>query len=72
MRIPKALLVKYNLDGDVILEEHPNGVLIHAKDNEKLSWEATYRMMVQAEDDDWPDWETLDDGIEEQALGLYT
>ena len=65
VRIPKALLAKYSLGDDILLEEHPNGILIHSKSTKQLGWEATYRSMANAsksEAKDWSDWQDLDDG----------
>ena len=64
VRIPKALLAKYSLGDDILLEEHPNGILIHSTST-KLGWEATYRSMAKAsksETEDWSVWQALDDG----------
>jgi antitoxin MazE len=61
VRIPKQLLHKYNLHDNVILAEHPNGILIQAKEPKKLSWEETYKEMAKAKED-WSDWERLEDG----------
>jgi antitoxin MazE len=63
VRIPKQLLHKYNLHDTVILEEHPHGILIQAKEPKKLSWEETYKEMAKAKED-WSDWERLEDGWE--------
>jgi antitoxin MazE len=61
IRIPKALLLKYGLEDDIVMEERAEGLLIKAK-GEKLSWEATYRAI--AEEEDWSDWQSLEDGWE--------
>lgn len=63
VRIPKRLLHKYNLGDEVILEEYPNGILIQAKEPQKLSWEETYKEMAKAKED-WSNWERLEDGWE--------
>lgn len=63
VRIPKKLLHKYNLHGEVILEEKPDGILIQSKGPQKLSWEETYKEMAKAQED-WSDWERLEDGWE--------
>ena len=60
IRIPKNLLMKYKLEGEVILEEHEQGLLIHSKENKKLSWEETYKAM-QTANEDWTDWHNLED-----------
>ena len=60
VRIPKALLLKYGLKEDIILEEREEGLLIHAKDINRMSWEETYKA-ASAEKEDWSDWLTIDD-----------
>ena len=64
IRIPKALLSKYDLEGEVILEERENGILIHNKNTQKLGWEETYKAM-QAAKEDWSEWAELNDGWED-------
>ena len=60
VRIPKALLLKYGLKENIILEEREEGLLIHAKDTNRMSWEETYRATTE-ENEDWSDWLTIDD-----------
>ena len=60
LRIPAVLVDKYGLRDEVVLEEREEGLLIHGRDNGKLSWEETYRSMA-AEDEDWSDWQNLHD-----------
>jgi antitoxin MazE len=60
VRIPKALLLKYGLKENIILEEREEGLLIHAKDTNRMSWEETYKA-TSKEDEDWSDWLTIDD-----------
>jgi antitoxin MazE len=64
VRIPKKLLHKYNLHGEVVLSEKPEGILIQSKEPRKLSWEETYKAMAK-EKEDWSDWERLEDGWED-------
>ena len=63
VRIPKALLLKYGLKEEIILEEREEGLLIHAKDANRLSWEETYKATAE-EKEDWSDWLDLDDADE--------
>ena len=63
LRIPAALLDKYGLRNEVVLEEREEGLLIHAPHDAKLSWEETYRQMA-AEDEDWSDWQDFHDADE--------
>lgn len=60
VRIPKALLTKYDLQDEVILEELADGILIHSKNRSKLSWEETYKAIEQ-EKEDWANWQAVDD-----------
>ncbi len=60
LRIPATLVDKYGLQGAIVLEEHEEGLLIHARQETKLSWEETYRRMA-VEKEDWSDWENLHD-----------
>jgi antitoxin MazE len=66
IRIPKALLQKYNLDNSLLLEETDNGLLLRKKEDSKLSWEDTYKAMAE-EKEDWEDVDTtLQDGLEDE------
>ncbi len=68
IRIPKALLQKYDFDDDLLLKETEQGLLIMKKNNEKSSWEETYKAMAK-EGEDWSDFEaTIFDGLEENSL----
>jgi len=59
VRIPKALLTKYDLQDEVVLEELEDGILIHSKSGGKLSWEDTYKATEKAQED-WSDWQAVD------------
>jgi len=59
IRIPKALLLKYGLKEEIILEEREEGLLIHAKDANKMSWQETYKATAD-EREDWSDWQDLE------------
>ena len=66
IRIPKALLQKYGLSSSLLLEETDRGLLLRKKDDDKLSWEDTYKAMAN-EKEDWVDFDTvLLDGLEEE------
>jgi len=43
IRLPKTMISKYKLEGVCVLEEIEGGILIHAPDQGKLSWEDTYK-----------------------------
>ena len=60
IEIPAALIVKYGLKNEVVLEERSEGLLIHAQQEARLSWEETYTQMA-AEKEDWSDWQSLHD-----------
>ncbi|MEE9447308.1 MAG: AbrB/MazE/SpoVT family DNA-binding domain-containing protein [Arenicellales bacterium] len=69
IRIPKPMLLKYNLQEQVLLEEVEGGLFIHAKDNEKLSWEDTYKEMSAKQkegQEEWSDWHAFEDDIHEE------
>ena len=59
LRLPKSMISKYGLGDNIILEELPQGILIHAGTDAKLSWEDTYKAMAQ-EQDEWVEWQELD------------
>jgi len=60
IRLPKKIISKYGLGNLVLLEETPAGILIHAANGGKLSWEDTYREMSSVEQDKWTDWQNMD------------
>jgi len=65
IRIPKALLQKYDLHNSLLLEETDRGLLLRKKDDRKLSWEDTYKSMAK-EKEEWDDFDsTLLDGLED-------
>ena len=64
VRLPKSMISRYGLGDQVVLEEVGDGILIHATDRGKLSWEDTYKQMAGAEQGDWSDWEELDIDLE--------
>lgn len=59
LRIPKKLLLKYGFGEFVTLKEVDSGLLIEKTGDEKLSWEETYKAMVES-DEDWSEWSELD------------
>lgn len=69
VRIPKALLQKYDLNDSLLLEETDRGLLLRKRDDSKLSWEDTYNAMAN-ENEDWGDFDmTLLDGLEDEDFG---
>ncbi len=66
VRIPKPLLQKYGLKNFLLLEETEGGLLLRKKEDNKLSWEDTYRAMAD-EKENWDDFDTtLLDGLEDE------
>ena len=64
IRIPTALLQKYGFDNTLLLEETERGLLLRKKEDNKLSWEDTYKAMAD-EKEDWEDCDTtLSDGLD--------
>ena len=65
IRLPRRLIERYHLREKLTLEELEDGILIKADDpRDMLSWEETFREMVQ-ENEDWSDLDSLaSDGIE--------
>ena len=69
VRIPKSLLQKYGLNNSLLLEEIDKGLLLRKKEDDKLSWEDTYKAMAN-EKEDWDDFDTtLLDGLEDEDFG---
>jgi antitoxin MazE len=66
VRIPKAILQKYGFSDTLLLEETEKGILLRKKDEQKLSWEDTFKAMA-AEQEDWEDFDTtLLDGLDDE------
>ena len=69
VRIPKALLQKYGLKDTLLIEETDKGLLIRNKEENKLSWEDTYKSMAN-EKEIWEDFDAaLLDGLEDEDFG---
>ena len=63
VRLPKSVLNKYAITDTVVLEEREDGILLRSKQEERLSWEETYKEMAR-EREDWSDLDvTLADGL---------
>lgn len=66
IRIPKELLQKYGMTDSLLLEETDQGLLLRKKNDDKLSWEATYKAMA-AEKENWDEFDAaLLDGLEDE------
>ena len=65
IRIPKILLQKYNFGDSLLLKETEQGLLLMKKNDEKFSWEETYKAMA-TEQEDWSDLDVaMLDGLED-------
>jgi antitoxin MazE len=65
IRLPKSILQKYGFSDTILLEETDNGILLRQIEDQKLSWEKTYKEMAK-EKEDWQDFEnTLLDGLDD-------
>jgi antitoxin MazE len=65
VRLPKSVLNKYAITDTVVLEEREDGILLRSKQDERLSWEETYKEMAR-EREDWSDFDvTLADGLKD-------
>lgn len=64
IRLPKKLISKYKLDTGILIIEKDDGILIKPLiDDNKLSWEQTYKDMAK-EKEDWEDMNiTTADGL---------
>ncbi len=66
--IPKALLDKYGLSNNLVIEETAKGILLRNKQQDKISWEDTFKAMA-AENENWSDFDTaLLDGLEDNII----
>jgi antitoxin MazE len=69
VRIPKALIQKYGLKNTLLIEETDRGLLLRNKEEDKFSWEETYKAMAE-EKEQWEDFDaTLLDGLEDEDFG---
>ena len=71
IRLPKKILQKYGFSESVVLEEKEEGVLLHRKEDKKLTWEETFKSMSEKKEN-WNDFDiTLLDGLEEENIDSY-
>lgn len=64
VRLPKAVLERYEIKDALVLEAREEGLLLRGKNDKRLTWEETYRAAAR-EKEDWSDLEaTLADGID--------
>lgn len=66
VRLPKAVLTRYAMQEAVVAELREEGLLLRGKNDNRLSWEDTYREMAR-EREDWTDLEsTVGDGLDKE------
>jgi antitoxin MazE len=64
VRLPKAVLERYEIKDALVLEAREEGLLLRGKKDKRLTWEETYRAAAR-EKEDWSDLDaTLADGID--------
>jgi antitoxin MazE len=51
VRLPMAILARYSIGEAVLLEVREDGVLLRRKEDDRLSWEDTYREMARKRED---------------------
>ncbi len=64
VRLPKAVLDRYEIKDALVLEAREEGLLLRGKKDKRMTWEETFRDMMR-EKEDWSDLDaTVADGIE--------
>ncbi len=64
VRLPKAVLERYEIKDALVLEAREEGLLLRGKKDKRMTWEETYRDMARVRED-WSDLDgTVADGIE--------
>jgi len=64
VRLPKAVLDRYEIKDALVLEAREEGLLLRGRKDKRMTWEETFKDMAR-EQEDWSDLEgTLADGIE--------
>ena len=67
VRLPKAVLDKYAIKDELVLEERPDGLLLRSKSDQRLSWEDTFKETAK-EREEWSDLDaTVADGLDLQG-----
>ena len=65
VRLNKQMLNRYKFGDFIEVDELPDGLLLKAPVDQKLSWEETYKEMAEC-DEDWSDWDAVSsDGLDE-------
>ena len=64
VRLPKAVLDRYQIKDALVLEAREDGLLLRGSKDKRMTWEETYREMAR-EKEDWSDFDaTVADGID--------
>ena len=64
VRLPKAVLDRYEIKDALVLEAREEGLLLRGKKDKRMTWEETFRDMAR-EREDWSDLDaTVADGID--------
>lgn len=64
VRLPKAVLERYQIKDALVLEAREEGLLLRGKKDKRMTWEETFRDMAR-EKEDWSDLDaTVADGID--------
>ena len=64
VRLPKAVLERYEIKDTLVLEAREEGLLLRGKKDKRMTWGETYRDMARVKED-WSDLDgTVADGIE--------
>ena len=65
VRLNKQFLNRYKFGDFIEIDELPDGLLLKAPSDQKLSWEETYKEMAES-DGDWSDLDAVSsDGLNE-------
>lgn len=64
VRLPKAVMERYQIKDALVLEAREEGLLLRGKKDKRMTWEETARDMAR-EKEDWSDFDaTVADGLE--------
>lgn len=64
VRLPKAVMERYQIKDALVLEAREDGLLLRGKKDKRMTWEETARDMAR-EKEDWSDFDTaVADGLE--------
>ncbi len=64
VRLPKAVIERYQIKDALVLEAREEGLLLRGTQDKRMTWEETFRDMAR-EKEDWSEFDTtVGDGIE--------